>query len=140
MLSHPEDELDISPVPTVAQVVGEETPGMVIVLIGEEDADPAVTFLGHAVVVSPDDAEVERTGRSHDGDVWKNPLAVVVREGVDGLQEEWVTGNSAHNIVRDTSGICATNPSWVGKKRVETTIAALDDMLVMDRGYESEEN
>lgn len=62
MFGHEEDDLDIRPVPTVAEVVGEETPRVVIVLIWEQNAYTLAIDGSSIVVVSPDDAQEERTG------------------------------------------------------------------------------
>lgn len=129
-MTHPEDELDVGSVPAVAKVVGKETPWVVVVFIGEQNTDAAIALLVDGVVVSPDYAKIERTGRSHDSDVGKKPFAVIVGERVDGLEEEWVAGNSAHDIVGDTGRVCATDPSWIREKRVKTTIATIVEIDV----------
>ena len=51
-------------------MVREEAPWVVVVLIGEEDTHASVVYGVRAVVVPPDDAEEERAGGCHDGDVW----------------------------------------------------------------------
>lgn len=38
VVAKPEDDLDVGPVPAVTQVVSEETPRVVVVLVREEDA------------------------------------------------------------------------------------------------------
>jgi len=89
----PKDDLDVCPVPAVSDMVGEETPGVVVVLVGEKDAY-TVGALGVGIVeVAPDNAEVKRAGGCHDCDVWERPSAVVVCERVDGLEEERMAGN-----------------------------------------------
>ncbi|KAH9872774.1 hypothetical protein J1614_005168 [Plenodomus biglobosus] len=130
VLGHPEDDLDVGSVPAVAQVVGEETPGMVVVLVGEEDAHAIVVEGLRIVVVAPDDAEEERAGRGHDGDVWEWPAAVVVGQRVDGLEEEGVAGNGAHGIVGDASGQGSTDPGWVGEERVKAAVASIVEINV----------
>ena len=125
MVAQPEDDLDVGPVPAVAQVVGEEAPCVVVVLIGEEDTQAVGAFGALVHVVAPDETEEERTGRGHDCDVWQGPTAVVVGQRIDGLEEEWVAGYCAHDIIRDTGGKGAANPSWVGEKRVEAAVATL---------------
>ena len=65
-------------------MVSEETPGVVVVLVGEQNSNSAAirtiadieTF---GAPMTPDDAQEEWTSRSHDGDVWENPFAVVAR-------------------------------------------------------------
>jgi hypothetical protein len=75
--------------------------------------------------VSPDDAEEERSGRGHDGDVWQRPAAVVVGQGVDRLQEEGVAGNGAHSVVGDTGRDGFADPRWISEKGVKAAIASL---------------
>lgn len=72
MLCHPEDELDIIVVPAVAEMVREEAPWVIVVFIGEENADTVGSLGGWApaIEMAPDDAEVEGSSRSHDCDIW----------------------------------------------------------------------
>ena len=125
MSCHPEDNLDIGLVPAVSEMVGEEAPRVVVVLVGKENAHAVLLCGSSRVVMSPDDAEKERACRSHDRDIWERPAAVVVCQRVDGLEEEWVAGNRAHGVVGDTSGQSATDPGRVGKEGVEAAIASL---------------
>jgi hypothetical protein len=128
VVAQPEDDLDVGPVPAVAQVMREEAPGVVVVFVREQNAQ-AVVALGALVhVVAPDDTEVERTGGCHDGDVGEGPAAVVVGQRVDGLQKERVAGNGAHDIVGDTGGDGAADPGGVGEERVETAVASLESV------------
>lgn len=116
--------------PRVAKVVGEETPGVVVVLVREQDTNSAtvgavanVKTFGRPV--APDDAQEERTSRCHDSNVGKNPFAVVARQIVNDTQEEWVTRDRAHCIVGDTGRQSAAHPGGVREQRVQTTIAAI---------------
>lgn len=131
---HPKDDFDVGPVPAIAQVVREEAPGVVVVLVGEEDAHTVLVEGRSGGVVSPDDAEEERAGRGHDGDVGQWPAAVVVGQRVDGLEKEGVTGDGAHGIVGDACGDGAANPSWVGKEGVEAAVASLRVRQQMGEG------
>ena len=126
VVAQPENNLHVSPVPAVAEVVSEEAPGVVVVFVREEDAQAVGAFRALVHVVAPDETEVERASRCHDGDVRKWPATVVVGQRINGLEEEWVAGDCAHNVVGDTGGDSATDPGWVGKKRVEATIASLE--------------
>jgi hypothetical protein len=123
---HPEDELDVVVVPAVAQVVGEEAPAVVIVLCGEEDAHAVGIFWVSLVVVAPDDAKIQRTGRGHDSDVRQRPPAVVVGQAVDGVEEELVARHGAHGVVGDACRGRLANPRGVGEERVEAAVAPLD--------------
>ena len=58
MAAQPEDDLYVGPVPAVAKVVGEEAPWMVVVLIGEKNAQTVSTFGALVHVVAPDETEV----------------------------------------------------------------------------------
>lgn len=78
MSRQPEDDFDIGPVPTVSNMVREEAPWVVVVLIREQNAYTIITLGDRIVIVSPDNTKIERSSRSHDGDVWKRPSSVVV--------------------------------------------------------------
>lgn len=125
VLGEPENDLDIGPVPAVSEVVGEEAPGVVVVFFGEQDAHAVLVDGTSVVVMSPHKTEEERSGGGHDGDVGEWPATIVVRQGVDGLEEEGVTRDRAHGIVGDTGGDGTADPGWVGKQRVETSVASL---------------
>ena len=112
-------------------MVGEETPFVVVVLIGEEDAESVVANGVAVAVVSPNYAQEEGARRGHDGNVWHDPPAVVILKRVDGLEEEWVAGDRAHGVVGDTCGCRAADPCWVGEERVEAAIASLRAMLAI---------
>jgi len=128
--TYPEDELDIAAVPRVAKVMGEETPGVVVVLVREQDTNSATirtvanveTFGGP---VTPDDAQEEWTSRGHDSDVGENPFAVVAGQVVNDTQEEWVTRNRAHCVVGDTGRQSAAHPGGVGEQRIQATVATI---------------
>lgn len=123
---HPKDDFDVRLVPAVAEVVGEEAPGVVVVFVGKEDAD-TILVEGHCGgVVSPDDAEKKRAGRGHDGDVGQWPAAVVVGQRVNSLEEEGVARDSAHGIVGDTGGERSADPGWVDEEGVEAAVASLE--------------
>ena len=78
-----------------------------------------------ALILLPDDTEEERTGTVHDCNVGEFPIAVVWNQRFDDEGEEGVVGDGAHGIIRDTGGVGAANPGWVGEKRVETAVATL---------------
>jgi hypothetical protein len=121
----PENDLDVGSVPTASDVVGEEAPRVVVVLVGKENAHTVVTLGARIVVVAPDDAEIQRTGGSHDCNVGQGPPTVVVGQGIDGLQEERMAGYRTHGVVGDTSGQCTAHPGRVGEKRVKAAVASL---------------
>ena len=121
----PEDDLDIGPVPAVAEVVGEEAPRVVVVLFGEQDAHALLVDGAGVVVVPPDQTEKQGARRGHDGDVGQRPAAVVVGQRVNGLEEEGMAGNGAHGIVGDARGNRAADPCWVGEERIEAAVASL---------------
>jgi hypothetical protein len=127
--TNPEDDLDVFLVPRVAQVVPEEAPGALAVFVGEEYAH---TLFLHVValvlVVPPDDAQKEGTGRSHDGDVRKKPAAVVSGQGVDDLHEEGVLGHAAHGVVGYAGRDRPTHPGRVREERIESALAALETL------------
>jgi hypothetical protein len=133
VLTHPEDQFHIVAVPAVAKMMGEETPFMVVVLVGEEDADSVVANGVAVIIVSPNYAKEERARGGHDGDVWHDPPTVVIWKRVDGLEEEWVAGDRAHGVVGNTSGCRTADPCWVGEERVEAAIASLRAMLAIVR-------
>ena len=125
VLRHPEDEPDVVAVPAIAKVVREEAPRVVVVLVGEEDANSIIAHGVSVVVVSPDHAQEEGSSGGHDGNVRQNPSSVVVWKGIDGLQEEGVARDGTHGIVGNTCGGGAADPSWIGQKRVEAAVASL---------------
>jgi hypothetical protein len=135
----PENDLDIGSVPAAANVVGKEAPRVVVVLVGEQNAHTVVARRARIVVVAPDDAEIERTGGSHDSDVGQRPSTVVVGQRIDGLEEERMAGYRTHGVVGDTRGQCTAHPGGVGEKRVEAAVASLGivSMLALARsgGY-----
>lgn len=125
MLSHPENQLSILAVPAVANVVGEETPRVAVVLILHEDTDPVglAGLVEH--VFFPQNRQEKRTGRVHDGDVGKQPAAVVGLQEFDNTEEEGVLRNRSHRIVGDTSRSGTTNPRRVSEKRIQAAVAAI---------------
>nr|POE76215.1 hypothetical protein CFP56_59694 [Quercus suber] len=128
--AYPEDQLHVSAVPAVADMVREETPGVAVVLLGEEDADPSAVraiaevepFRGP---VPPDDGEEERSGARHDGDVGHDPAAVVVLQLLDDPHEEGMLGHGAHDIVADAGGDGAAEEGRVGEQGLERAVAAV---------------
>ena len=78
MLSEPEDDLDVGPVPAVSKVVGEEAPGVVVVFLGKQDAYALIADGASVVEMPPDETEEKRSGGSHDGNVGERPATVVV--------------------------------------------------------------
>lgn len=135
VFEHPEDEFDITCMPRVAKVVSEETPGMVVVLVREQNSNSA-TIETIAIIeafgapMTPNDAQEERTSRSHDSDVRQNPLPVVARQVVNDTHKERVTRDGTHCIVGDTSGQSAAQPSWIREQRVKTTVAAIVEVEI----------
>ena len=125
MSCHPEDDLNIRLVPAVTKVVREETPRMVVILVGKQDTDAVVAYRTGIVVVSPDDAQKQRSRRGHDGNVREWPAAVVVGQRVDRLEEEGVARDRAHGVVGDACGKRTADPRRVGEERVKATIASL---------------
>lgn len=106
--THPENQLHISAMPTVTQMVSEEAPGMVVVLVRKQNSHPVVALWVCTIVVPPDYAEVQGAGGSHNRDVGKKPTAVVFRERVNGFQEERMAGYGSHCVVRDTRWVRST--------------------------------
>lgn len=75
--------------------------------------------------MTPDDAQEERAGRGHDGDIWQDPIAVVSWERVDDTQEEGMARDRAHGVVGDASGYGPPQPGRVGQEGVEATVTAI---------------
>lgn len=103
--TYPEDQPGIPHMPAVAEVVREEAPAVAHVLVAEEDAHAVVRWGVLAVVVVPYQAEEERAGGGHDGDVGREPVVVVDRQGVDDLADEGVVGDGADDIVANARGV-----------------------------------
>jgi hypothetical protein len=86
--------------PRAAHVVGEEAPAVLAVLIGKEDSDSILLRQGRAaIVVSPYYTEEERTGRSHHGNIWQDPTAVIARKRINDFEEERMVRDGAHYVV-----------------------------------------
>ena len=112
--------------PAVPQVMGKETPRMPIILRGKDQPHPIVARAWAVrVVLNPENAEEERAGRGHDGDVGQRPPAVVLLQRGDNVQEERVIGHGAHCIVGYAGWEGAAQKGWIGEEGVETTLAAL---------------
>ena len=91
---------------------------MVVVFVREQDTDPATVRVVSNVEalsapVSPQNAEEQGTGGSHDGDVWEDPVSVILWQVVDDAQKEGVSRYRAHGIVGDTRGKGLSDPGWV---------------------------
>lgn len=130
--------------PTAAMVMAEKTPRMTIVFVLHQNpypstARPVANVLARGHVFFPDDAEKQRTGAVHDGDIRELPVFVVRLQGLNHQEEEGVGGDGAHGVIGDTRGRSATHPSGIGKKRVEPTLAALSKNQLSRRGFEDTE-
>lgn len=112
-------------VPAVSGVVGEETPGVLVVLVQHENAHAAHLRRVVLHILLPDDRQEQGTGRVHHGDVGEEPVAVILLEQFDYAQEEGVLRHGAHGIVGDTCGHGAAHPRGVSEQRIQTTVAAL---------------
>lgn len=113
--TYPEDQSRILAMPAVAHMVGEETPGVAVVLVLHQDAN-ATRLAGRlAHVLLPNHRQEQRTSRVHDGDVRKHPAPVVRLKGLDHTKEERVLGNCTHSVVGDTRRSGATNPGGISQ-------------------------
>ena len=132
--AHPEDEAGVAAVPGAALELGEEGPGVAVVLVGHEDADaaepvgPLVGVVDH--VFLPDHREEEGARGAHDGDVGQDPLAVVALEALDHAEEERVLGHGAHDVVGDSRRDGAADPGAVGEEGVETSLAPVVEVEI----------
>lgn len=105
--------------------MGEETPGELVILVLHQDAHSA-RFCGLGLhVLLPDDRQEEWPSRVHDGDVGKQPAAVVLLEKLDCAQEERMLRHGAHRVVGYTGGNRTAHPRGIGEERVQATVAAL---------------
>lgn len=125
--------------PTAALVMAEKTPRMTIVLVLHQNpypstARPVANVLARGHVFFPDDAEKQRAGAVHDGDIWELPVFVVGLQGLNHQEEEGVGGDGAHGVIGDTRGRRATHPSGIGKEGVEPTLATLSKNQLGPRG------
>ena len=83
MLTHPEDETGIIPMPATSDKGVEEAPWMLVVVVIHQDADASAccivaNILAGGHVLLPKHGEEERAGGIHDGYVRKAPVAVVL--------------------------------------------------------------
>jgi len=113
MLSHPEDRLCVAAVPRGSLVHTKETPRVVVVLSGHQDAYAVLLQFHGGHVLLPNDAEEQRTGVVHDRHVGNIPVAVVLVQVVKNVLEERVAGDTAHRIVRDSGRDGLPEPGMV---------------------------
>lgn len=128
VLAHPEDQLGVLAVPTIALERVEETPWVLGVLVGHENADAARPGLLVEVAVLvdpvlPDHGEEQGPRRRHDGDVGQEPGAVGALQGLDDAEEEGVLRDRSHGVVADARGHCAAQPGGVRQQRVQASLA-----------------
>ena len=98
--THPENQPCIIAVPAAALVIGEETPGMVVVIIFRQDSYPSpvdITIRDH--VFFPHDREKERARTIHDGNIWKTPTPVVRLKRLNYAEEERMARDCAHGVI-----------------------------------------
>lgn len=94
-------------------MVREEAPGMVVVLVAEQNAHPGLVRRALGRVVPPDDAQEERPGGAHDGNVRQQPIPIVLGQHVNYAQEERMTRDRAHGVVGDARRHRAADPGRV---------------------------
>ena len=104
----------------------EETPTVTHILVREYDPHPLVgRHFVDIVVVSPNQTEEEGTRRTHDGDIRRYPVPIVLWKGVDHFKKERVAWDCAHDIVGNAGGSCASDPRRIGHEGLQSSIAAL---------------
>ena len=71
VLSHPKYQFHIAAMPAVTQMVCEEAPWMIVVLVWEKNSHTVIAFRwwGRAVVMPPYYAKVQRTCGSHNSNI-----------------------------------------------------------------------
>lgn len=111
--------------PAVADMVGEETPRVLVVLILHENPNTACLTRLVDHVFLPQYRQEEGTCRVHDGDVGKQPVTVVGLQQLNDPEEEWMLGNGSHGVVGDTRWNRTAHPRGVSEKRIQPTVAAL---------------
>lgn len=89
-VTYPEDQVRILAVPAVTPVVGEEAPRELVVFVLHENAHAPSLTRPIAHILFPDDRQEQRSGRVHNGDVWEEPVAVVLLQHFDRTEEEGV--------------------------------------------------
>jgi hypothetical protein len=58
-------------------MIVEETPRMFAVFVWKENSN-TVLLVGYLIaIVSPDNTQEQRASRSHNGDIWQEPTAVI---------------------------------------------------------------
>lgn len=123
--AYPEDQAGILSVPAVSGVVGEETPGVSVILFLHQNAHSAKLAGLILHVFLPDDGQEERTSRVHDRNVRQKPVAIILLQQLNHTKEERMLGDRSHSIVGDAGRNSATNPRRVGKQGIEATVATL---------------
>lgn len=87
--------------------------------------DPIPDVFAGRHVFFPEDGEEERTGGVHDRDVGEAPVAVIILELVDHVEEKRVLRGGSHGVVRNSRWFGAMEPGWVSEEGVEAAVAAL---------------
>lgn len=123
-LTYPENQLRISSVPAVADIMSEETPGESVILLRHQYPDSVLAKRsGH--VLFPNHRQEQWASRVHHCDIWQEPMLIVCLKRIDDFQEERMLRNRTHSVVRDSGRLRSANPCWVRKKGIETALAAL---------------
>jgi hypothetical protein len=125
VLPHPEDGLGILAVPAVPLHDVEEAPAMPFVFIGHQDAHTLQFRSLGTDILLPNHRQEEWAGAVHDRDVRHAPIPVVVLQGVDHSEEEWMLRNRAHGIVADARGDGEADPGWVAEEGIKAAVAAV---------------
>lgn len=111
-------------------MVCKETPGLVLVFLGEYDPHAAtIRSISHietlVAVVSPDDAHEQGPGACHDRDVGQNPAMIIVRQLFDYTLEEWVSWHRTHGVIADTCRNGFPDKSRILQQRLQGPVAAV---------------
>lgn len=111
--------------PAIADMVSEETPRVLVVLVRHEDPDACLLARLVAHVFLPDHRQKQRTRRVHDSDVRKQPVVVIGLQKLHGSEEEGMLWDRSHGVVRDARRHGATHPRGIGKEGIQTAVAAI---------------
>lgn len=128
--TYPENQLHVVAVPAITQMVRKEAPRVVVVLVREQNPDAAAIGLVSNIesiitVVTPDDAQEQRSCTRHDCDVGQQPAPIVVCQLVNYALEERVMRQSTHSIIADSRRHRLPYKRGIFQERLQIPIASI---------------
>lgn len=122
MLDHEKHQASVALVPGGAFGYGEEGVWARLVVLWHQDLQ-LHRYWGPSDVLFPHLGQKQRPRGVHDGDVGHEPVDLEPLQLDDGLEEERVLRNGAHDVVRDPSGVCFAHKAVELQERVQISVA-----------------